>query len=65
MGDPDLDDAGADAVRAVVVRTGALASIELLLAAQHAVAVQALTGIPEPARGALRELADEAIRRRR
>lgn len=64
LGDPDLDEDDADVVRGIVRRTGALASIEVLLDAQHAVAERALTRVPEPARSALRDLAGRAIRRR-
>lgn len=65
LGDPTLDDAGAERVRDVVVRSGARASVEALVAAQHALAVDALDGvIPEPARSALRQMASLAVERR-
>ena len=63
LGDPDLDDAGADRVREVVVATGALASVEARVAADHARAVEAIDEVPEPARSALVDLAQLAIRR--
>lgn len=65
LGDPLLDDARADEARTVVAATGALASVEALLAAEHAKALDAADGVPEPARSALRALAALAIRRRR
>jgi geranylgeranyl diphosphate synthase type I len=64
LGDPELDHAGADAARALVAATGALASIEALIAAHHAVALRAIVDLPAPARAALTELADLAICRR-
>lgn len=63
LGDPELDEARAAAAREAVAATGALASVEALIAARHAVAVAAVADVPEPARGALVELADLAIRR--
>ena len=63
LGDPDLDDVGADRVREVVVATGALASVEARVAADHARAVEAIDELPEPARTALVDLAQLAIRR--
>ncbi len=64
LGDADLDDAGADAVRDVVAATGALASIEALIASQHLAALEAAASLPDPARIALLELADLAVARR-
>lgn len=63
LGNRDLDERGADAVRTVVADTGALSSVEALLAAEHLGALEASDSLPEPARGALAELADLAIRR--
>ncbi|MET0901953.1 MAG: isopentenyl-diphosphate Delta-isomerase [Acidimicrobiales bacterium] len=63
LGDPDLDEVGADRVREVVVATGALASVEARVAADHARAVEAIGDLPEPARSALADLAHLAIRR--
>ena len=51
-------------VRRIVGATGALASIEALIAARHAIALEAIGGLPTPARAALTELADLAICRR-
>ncbi len=45
LGDPDLDERGADAARAVVADSGAVASVELLLEAKHATAVAAIDGL--------------------
>ena len=45
----------------MVAATGALASVEALIAAHHAVAVAAIAAVPDPARTALTELADLAI----
>jgi isopentenyl-diphosphate delta-isomerase type 1 len=63
LGDPYLDDDGAEAVREIVRSTGALASVEVLIAAEHARAVRALATVPEPARSALTDLAEGAVRR--
>ena len=65
LGDPTVDEARADAVRAVVADTGALASIELLISHEHAAALRALDAVGEPARGALGALASRATRRDR
>jgi geranylgeranyl diphosphate synthase type I len=63
LGDPTLDaDRAADAC-AVIADTGALASVELLLRAQHQLAIDATCGLPEPAGTALRALASLAIER--
>lgn len=64
LGDPDLDEERAAQARTVVADSGALASVEALLSAQHALALEALDGLPEPAASALRELAGLAIERR-
>jgi geranylgeranyl diphosphate synthase type I len=61
LGDPHLDEERADQARRVVAATGALASIEALIEARHALAVAALAAVPDPARAALTELADLAI----
>lgn len=63
LGDPTVDDAAAARVREVVVETGALASIEEVLEELRGEAVQALADVPDPARGALAELADRAVTR--
>lgn len=64
VGDPHLDEAGAARVQEVVAATGALASVEALIAAQQVLARSALAGVPQPARDALDELATLAIERR-
>ncbi len=64
LGDPDLGDEQAAQVRQVVADTGALASIEALIGANHDTARGALSTLPIPAREALHELADLAIERR-
>ncbi len=64
LGNPCLDEDGAERVRQVVADSGALASVEALVAAQHTIALEAIDGvIPEPARSALRQLAGLAIER--
>lgn len=63
LGDPALDEERADEARRVVAATGALASVEALISAHRTMAIAALAGVPEPARSALTELADLAIRR--
>jgi geranylgeranyl diphosphate synthase type I len=64
LGDPGLDEERAAEARAAVADSGALASVEALLSAQHALALEALAGLPAPAAAALRELAGLAIERR-
>ena len=63
LGDPDLDDAGADRCRDVVASSGALASIETLLTLRHARALRAIDHLDDPARTALGQLAALAIDR--
>ena len=63
LGDPDLDEVGADRVREVVVSSGALASVEALLSSEHARALEAIDELPDAARAALTDLAQLAIRR--
>jgi isopentenyl-diphosphate delta-isomerase type 1 len=65
LGDPSLDEDRAEAVRAVIAASGALASVERLIDAEHAAALRAVVGLPEPARDALVRLAASAIRRDR
>jgi isopentenyl-diphosphate delta-isomerase type 1 len=65
LGDPDLDDEAAARCREAIARSGALASVEALLRHQHAVAVDAVAGLAEPARGALGALAATALQRDR
>jgi len=63
LGDPDVDEGAAARARDVVARSGALASVEALIASQLAVARHAITALAPPARGALDALADLAVRR--
>jgi geranylgeranyl diphosphate synthase type I len=63
LGNPELDDADAERCREIVTSSGALASVETLIRTQHAAAVEAATGLPEPARGALRALASTVVDR--
>jgi isopentenyl-diphosphate delta-isomerase type 1 len=61
LGRPDLDDADADRCRDVIASSGALASVERLVAAEHERALTAAVLLPEPARSALEHLAAAAI----
>lgn len=63
LGDPTLDEERAVEARRVVADTGALASVEALLTAQHALALEAIAAIGDPAGAALHELAGLAIQR--
>ena len=63
LGDPEIDDSSAAAARDAVAASGALASVEALIAALHATALRAIEGLPAAARDALTELADLSIRR--
>ena len=63
LGTPDLDEDDAARARQVIVDSGALAAVEALLAEEHDTARGALTAVPEPARSALADLADLAVRR--
>ena len=63
LGDPDLDEVGADRVREVVVSSGALASVEALLGNEHARGLEAIDELPADARAALTDLAQLAVRR--
>jgi geranylgeranyl diphosphate synthase type I len=65
LGDPDLDDAGVTALRAVIADTGAVEEVESLIARLTAEAVAALDGAPvvPEARDVLRELAVAATAR--
>ena len=63
LGDMGLDETRADDARAIVADTGALASVESLLRAEHASALEAIADLPQPAHAALTELADLAIQR--
>ena len=63
LGDPGLDEATAARCRDAVASSGALASIETLVAMEHERAVQAVAVLDPPARDALRQLAALAIER--
>jgi geranylgeranyl diphosphate synthase, type I len=65
LGDPDLDEAGAERCRGIVAASGALASVEALIDARQARAVRALRDVPEPALAALTSLAALATHRDR
>lgn len=63
IGDPEARLADVDAVRQVVVETGAVADVERRVATLRAEAEQAIDGLAEPARSALLELAAVAVDR--
>jgi geranylgeranyl diphosphate synthase type I len=63
LGNPSLDERGADRVREIVMATGALASVEALLGAEHSRAIEAIDDLPDAPRAALVDLAQLAIRR--
>ncbi len=63
LGNPELDESGADRARQIIVESGALSSVEELLSRQEDAAQRALAPLPEPARSALSALADLAVRR--
>ncbi|MGA5298524.1 polyprenyl synthetase family protein [Nucisporomicrobium flavum] len=67
FGDPDLDDAGAEELRSVIVGTGALEGVEDLISRRAAAATAALDNAPltAEAREALTALASSVIARRR
>jgi isopentenyl-diphosphate delta-isomerase type 1 len=65
LGNPALTDADGDRCRAIVAGSGALASVEARLRAEHDTARATLAVVPEPARGALDALARVAIERER
>jgi len=66
LGDPDLDAAGVEQLREVLVDTGALAGVEALISEQVDVACATLdaAALTEPARAALHELVVAATTRR-
>ena len=66
LGDPALDHAGLDALREVIVATGALAEVERMITADTDRALAALdtADLAPPAGGVLRELATAATARR-
>ena len=53
LGDPRLGPEGVDALREVIVESGALAAVERLIAEQSAAARSMLSGVDEPARTVL------------
>src|SRR5690606_24523564 len=63
LGDPDLGEKRAGRCRDVIASCGALASVEALIADQHERALEAVVALPEPARGALEDLAHLAVER--
>jgi geranylgeranyl diphosphate synthase type I len=65
VGAADLDERGAQRCREIVARSGALASVEALIRAEHARARAAVAGLPQPARQALEALASVALDRDR
>ena len=64
LGDPGLSADGVDALREVIGSTGALTEVEDLIATLTATALDALAGVPDPARSALADLAIAATTRR-
>ena len=65
LGDPDLDETTAERGREIVATSGALASVEALIAACQDEAVAAVRAVPPPARAALESLAARATDRDR
>ncbi|GGV58125.1 polyprenyl synthetase family protein [Streptomyces spectabilis] len=65
LGDPGLDDTGADRIRRVLTATGARESVERMISTRHAQALDALqaASLPAAATGTLRQLADAATAR--
>jgi geranylgeranyl diphosphate synthase, type I len=57
LGDPQLDEATAERCRAIVASSGALASVEALIAARRDEAIRAARSVGEPARTAFEALA--------
>jgi isopentenyl-diphosphate delta-isomerase type 1 len=64
LGNRTLDGPAVERCREIVATSGALASVEMLVHANHRRALDALTEVPEPARSALEALASLAIDRR-
>ena len=60
LGDPRLGAEGVDAMRAVIVGSGALAEVEELIASQAGAARELLSEVDEPARTVLDQLVDAA-----
>ena len=65
LGNRDLDEVGGARCRAIVAGSGALASVEARIAAEHARALAALDGLPVRPAAALASLADLAAFRSR
>ena len=65
LGDRGLREGDAQRCRSIVARSGALASVEARIAAEHGRAVAALEGLPDRAVAALTDLADLAALRSR
>ena len=65
LGDPNLDEAATARCRRIVAESGALASVEALIAAHHDQALRAVAGLDGPARVALESLAGLATHRDR
>jgi isopentenyl-diphosphate delta-isomerase type 1 len=63
LGDDDLDEHAAERCRDVISSSGALASVERLVAHEHACALAAIEPLGDPARHALETLAATAIQR--
>ncbi|GLY93405.1 geranylgeranyl pyrophosphate synthase [Actinoplanes sp. NBRC 103695] len=66
LGDPDLDDAGVERLRAIIRDTGALARTEgrIVTLTTESLAALAAADVQDEARGVLRELAEAATRRK-
>jgi geranylgeranyl diphosphate synthase, type I len=63
LGDPEVDERTADRCRDIVATSGALASVEALIRAEHARALVAIADLAPDARDGLRALASVAIER--
>jgi geranylgeranyl diphosphate synthase type I len=64
LGTEKVDGASIERGRELIAASGSLASVEALVRAEHGIALDALIGVPEPARSALHALASAAIERR-
>jgi len=62
-GKPDLDEAGADALRSVLTATGARAAVEDMIVSRHVQALAVLDSFPFASAvcSALRRIADKAV----
>ena len=63
LGDPGLDERGAERVRGIVRDCGALGVVEREMAGHLERALRALEAVPDPARSALAELARDSVHR--